>query len=132
MGKQPKPVLIFRGSADPKRQCDERARESEAQRYDSDVCVMFQKKAWADLPLVLDWVEGPLADFAHDELGGAECLLFADKLTAQYKCDGQFSAAAKKAANATTVFGVANGSHIWQPVDHNIGAAYKRLLDDYY
>ena len=37
----------------------------------------------------------------------------------------------KASLKAITMFGVKNGSHVWQPVDHHVGAAYKRKMDAY-
>ena len=57
LGKQPKPVLIFRGALVPKRACDRRKREEESKRYDDDVEVIWQAKAWADTVTVVKWVQ---------------------------------------------------------------------------
>ena len=59
-----------------------------------------------------------------------EVLLLADSLRSQTK--SEFIAAVKASVRAITMFGVKNGSHVWQPVDHHVGAAYKRKMDGYY
>mgnify|MGYP007119781045 CR=1 FL=1 len=36
------------------------------------------------------------------------------------------------AASVIARFGVAGATHLWQPIDHGIGAEYKRLIGRYY
>ena len=115
LGEQPKPVLIFRGMARHKRQCDRDKRAAEEAQYDTDCYVLWQKKAWADTDTCIAWAATMLKDFVNAQLGeGAQCLLLADSLRAQVK--QTFQDAVKTHANADTMFGVKGGSHIWQPV----------------
>ena len=44
----------------------------------------------------------------------------------------EFAEAVKKHVCANIMFGVKNGSHVWQPKDHYVSAAYKREMKDYY
>jgi hypothetical protein len=131
LGKQPKPVLIFRGAVVPKRACDRRKRELEVARYDPDVTVIWQLKAWADTTTCIKWANTCMKSFVDEELGeDAECLLLADSLRSQVK--QEFQDTVKSAVRADVLFGVKGGSHIWQPVDHHIGAAYHRMMDASY
>jgi hypothetical protein len=61
-----------------------------------------------------------------------ECLLFADRVSGQFKADSAFSKACKQHARSHVVFGPACATHLWQPLDHHIGARYKHLMGKYY
>jgi hypothetical protein len=133
LGTQPRPCLLFRGHAKPKRACDRRKREEEEKGYDQDVQVLWQAKAWADTATCIEWSRVCFKEFVDADAHikeGEETLLLADSLRSQVKAT--FRDAAKTNARAHTIFGVKNGSHVWQPVDHHVGAAYHRKMDAYY
>jgi hypothetical protein len=132
-GKQPKPTLLFRGQATPKRACDRRKREEEEKGYDEDVNVLWQAKAWADTVTCVEWARKCFKIFVDEDSNiseDEECLLLADSLRSQTK--STFTDAVKASVNARTLFGLKDGSHLWQPVDHHVGAAYHRKMDAYY
>jgi hypothetical protein len=133
LGKQPKPTLLFRGNPVLKREVDKRARAKEEEGYDKDVIVLWQAKAWADNVTCVAWAERcfkPFVEEAEEIDDEDESLLLADSLRSQTK--DTFSSAVKQHVNAHTIFGVKNGSHVWQPVDHHVGAAYHRKMDAFY
>ena len=126
-------MLLFRGAPTPKRACDQRKRAEEEKGYDPDCIVLWQKKAWADTATCIEWAQTAFKEFVEEavEIAPAdEVLLLADSLRSQTK--SEFIAAVKASVRAITMFGVKNGSHVWQPVDHHVGAAYKRKMDSYY
>jgi hypothetical protein len=133
LGKQPKPTLLFRGNPVLRREADKRARAKEEEGYDPDVIVLWQAKAWADNVTCVEWAELCFKQFveeAQEIAGGDEVVLLADSLRSQTK--DTFAAAVKQHARGLTIFGVKNASHVWQPVDHHVGAAYHRKMDAYY
>ena len=52
--------------------------------------------------------------------------------TTRRACDQRKRAEEGLGYNAITIFGVKNGSNVWQPVDPHVGTAYKRKIDAYY
>jgi hypothetical protein len=92
--------------------------------------VLWQRKAWADLKTNIEWAEKGFGAFVKQHKLGA-CLLLCDNLTSQTK--DEFAAAVKKHAPLSEVkMGPKAATHLWQPVDHNVGAAYHRLMGEYY
>ena len=133
-GKQPKPVLIFRGKKHYTRDCDIRKRDAETTQYDKDVEVLWQRKSWADTETCVEWAGGSFASFVNENIGGP-VLLLTDNLTAQTKTP--FLDAIRQAGRAPLAFnqirfGPAGATHLWQPVDRHIGARYKNLMSDCY
>ena len=78
--------------------------------------IYWQKCAWADTQVSVDWVENTLAPAAK-YLG--EFILFCDNLTAQ--TSEQFLSEVK-ALDEIVCFGVKDATDIWQPIDHGCGA----------
>jgi hypothetical protein len=133
MGVQPKPTLLFRGQVKPKRACDQRKRAEEEKGYDPDVNVIWQAKAWADTVTCVEWSRTSFKEFVDGDSHideDEETLLLADSLRSQTK--STFTQAVKADVRGHTIFGVKNGSHLWQPVDHHVGAAYHRKMDAFY
>jgi hypothetical protein len=140
MGKQPKPCLIFRGPKVPTRAHLRRARAAEEEEYQKeglgDVLVLWQPKAWADFDTCLEWTEKGLGEFvkSQDELKalpeGKSCLLLVDNLVGQVKQG--FVEAAELNGKSAVMFGPPNATHLWQPVDHHIGARYKKKMGELY
>jgi hypothetical protein len=125
-GRQPKPCLIFRGNPSPKGH-HLKLREEEAKHYDEDVRVMWQRKAWADTDTCVAWAETVLEECIEDDLEdkAVNMLLFCDNL------NGQVAEPFKNVFRewgATLQFGPKNATHMWQPVDHHVGARYKYLI----
>ena len=84
-GKQPKPVLLFRGAPTPKRAHDQRKRAEEENGYDPDCIVLWQAKAyactWADTATCIEWAQTAFKGFVEEavEIAPAdEVLLLAD------------------------------------------------------
>jgi hypothetical protein len=123
-GQQPQPTLIFRGG--PQRTA---AQEEEAEQYDDDVHVMWQKKAWMDDDLCVAWGEwffdqpAECVNIAHNNI------LLADNLGSQTKVHFRQTMAMSR---TRVVLGVPHATHIWQPIDAGIGKHYKRLIGNYY
>ena len=131
-GKQPKPVLIFKGSPGYWEEHEER------ESYDPDVGVHFQKKAWADRDTCNAWAKKELKTFleevrAEQKLADDDeepaILLLADNL------DGQTHEVFRRnlsSIGAELMLGPPNTTDIWQPVDHHIGAYYHRRMGELY
>ncbi len=123
---------MFRGAPVPKR--TRNARKEEEEQYDADCEVLWQAKAWIDIPTGLAWAAGPLKRFVEEEHAGESYLLLADNLKAQ-TCEKTGNKFALKCGEtgARVKFGVKKGSHMWQPVDHHVGSRYGRqgYYDEY-
>lgn len=131
-GKQPKPVLIFRGKKTYTRKCDKKKRLAEESKYDEDVIVLWQPKSWADTETCVEWAQGPFTEFIKDNLKGDPFLLLCDNLNAQTK-DPFLKAVADAGPSSSKIyFGPPGATHLWQPVDRHVGAQYKTLMADYY
>ena len=72
-GKQPKPVIIFRGKGI-------RISQEERQKWDERVEVMFQPKAWVDQNVANEWVLKSASKYMTTQ---KKHLLFMDNLHAQ-------------------------------------------------
>lgn len=72
-GRQPKPVLIFRGKGI-------RISQEERQKWDKGVEVMFQPKAWVDQNLANEWVLKSASKYMTPH---KKHLIFMDNLNAQ-------------------------------------------------
>ena len=75
---QPKPTIIFRGRG-------KRISAVEKASRDNRVNVMFQEKAWADRPVMLEWAEKYFCPYIINEVNGGvnsgeECVAFCDDL----------------------------------------------------
>ena len=98
------------------------------------VDVLWQKKAWADTDLSVRWVERCLDTVVEEFHGesGQDVLLLCDNLNSQV-ADPFKEAVAN--LGATLQFGAKGATHLWQPVDHHVGARYKfymaRAYDDW-
>ena len=107
MDQQPVPCLIFKGTptANMKRQCDLSKRKEETKRYwekvareldpdgqyqegyyDGCVLVLWQKKAWADESVCLEWADRGFGSFIKKEKTETP-LLLADNLKQQVSHD---------------------------------------------
>ena len=114
-GRQPKPVLIFRGKKTYTRQCDKEKRQKEEAEYDRDhVEVLWQPKSWADTETCVEWANGPFTEFVKEELKGDPFLLLCDNLSAQASCP--FVDALQNVGNPATPnqlrFGHAGATHL--------------------
>ena len=103
------------------------ARAMEELGFDPDVRVLWQRKALADTDLNVRWADQCLMEVIEDLQGdeGEDVLLLCDNLNSQVA--GEFKAAIKN-LGATLEFGPKSATHLWQPVDHHVGARYKYLM----
>jgi hypothetical protein len=137
------PCLIFRGAKKFKGKRNRwriKARAKEEAEYkkvgQGDVLVLWQPKAWADLSTCVEWTEKGLGYFVcnQDELkelqGDAACLLLVDNLSGQVK--KEFATAAARNGKCDVMYGPRNATHLWQPVDHHVGARYKNRMGEKY
>jgi hypothetical protein len=129
-GKQPLPVLIFRGTPTHLVKGEKRKakRAAEEARYSKYCRVMWQKKAWADTETMERWSKEELGMFLREE-GIEDSILLADNLNAQV-VDGFRRGC--RAYGARLWLGPKNATHVWQPADHHVGAAYKKIMGDCY
>jgi hypothetical protein len=129
-GIQPLPVLIFRGT--PTHLLTRKdliaKRAVEEGLYSKHCRVMWQKCAWADTEVMERWAGEELKGFLQ-EMGIEDSLLLADNLNAQ--CAPGFRRKCRE-AGARLWLGPKDATHIWQPADHHVGAAYKKKMGDEY
>ena len=129
-GVQPKPCLIFRGKPthSGKRKAN---RENEANEYDPDVSVIWQRKAWADSDTCVEWADKHYAGFAPDDYKGENPLklLLVDNLNGQ---TAQPFIDSITRTNTLLRQGVSGATDLWQPVDAGVGKVYKHLIGIYY
>ena len=111
-------AIIFRGQG-------KRLTEVEKKSWHPDIDVYFQKNVWADTAFCAKWAQHTLKPAAADD-GGRPFLLFCDNLEGQTKPAFNDEVIAQK---GIPVFGVANATDIWQPVDGGYGATLKRLVN---
>ena len=116
-------------------------------KYDCLVSVFWQAKAWADSAFCKAWANW-FGEWWMDQPSSFPILMLADNLKSQVG-DGWSEEEEKAleadsqtfkttfvselaAQNVTLRFGVAGATHLWQPIDHGIGAEYKRLIGRYF
>jgi hypothetical protein len=136
VGRQPIPCIIFRGKHTHTRKGDKKKRAAEMIALQAasrgKVLVLWQDKAWADTATCVEWADKGYGAFVKEEQLG-KTLLLADNLSAQ--CKAEFKAAVKEHADSHTLMGPPGATHVWQPADHHVGAAYKlrmgRLYDEF-
>jgi hypothetical protein len=123
-------VLIFRGTPTHllRRSDLIAARALEEAKYSKYCRVMWQKCSWADTETMVRWAQVELKEFLQD-MGIEDCILLADNLNAQ--CAQGFKRACKD-AGARVWLGPKNATHVWQPADHHVGAAYKQKMGAMY
>ena len=114
-----KAEIIFRGTG----KC---IKSHEKAAYHKDVAIFWQKNAWADTDVCVEWVKTTLkegVEAAKD--GDHEFVLLCDNL------EGQTSDAFKNAVrgiNGVVYYGPTGATDIWQPIDSGYGALMKRLI----
>ena len=114
-----KAEIIFRGTG-------KQIKAHEKAAYHKDVAIFWQKNAWADTDVCVEWVKTTLkegVEAAKD--GDHEFVLLCDNL------EGQTSDAFKNAVrgiNGVVYYGPTGATDIWQPIDSGYGALMKRLI----
>ena len=111
--------IIFRGTGKQIKACEKAA-------YHKDVDIFWQKNAWADTNVSVDWVKRTLkegVEAAQD--GNSEFVLLCDNLEAQTSDD--FKDAVRE-INGLVYYGPTGATDIRQPIDAGYGALLKRLI----
>ena len=114
-----KAEIIFRGTG-------KQIKASEKAAYHKDVAIFWQKNAWADTDVSVEWVKTTLkegAEAAQD--GDTEFVLLCDNLEAQ--TSDSFQDAVRN-INGVVWYGPTGATDIWQPIDSGYGALMKRLI----
>ena len=126
MGVQPKPCLIFRGAAKMNKR-NQKQRTAEMKLHEANgVVAKWQRSAWADTDFSVEWGHDAFGTFVTETLGqGAETLVLSDSLGAQVSARFKTEMTTQ---GAHLVQGPKNGTYIWQPCDHHVGARYKYLM----
>jgi hypothetical protein len=106
--------IIFRGTGT-------RIKADEKAAYHPSIDVYWQKNAWADRAVSVEWVQRTLAAAVGEE----EFVLFCDNLLAQ--TSDEFLSAVR-GINGIVWFRLKDATGMWQPVDSGMGALYKRLV----
>lgn len=123
-GEQPRIALIFRGAS-------KTYYKNEIPLYDPRVDVYFQKKAWADRPTTLAWMEKTFAkhiDQRTDSEGALPTtVLFCDNLDSQVQPEFKDGL---RAHNCWRHLLVAGETEMLQAIDHGAGAVLKMLLGE--
>lgn len=137
LGRQPVPTLVFRGMTTHTRTSDIHARREEEERFRKHaergrwtlVNVLWQQKAWVDQVVNNQWaanIFGPHLAAEHPE---EDTMLFCDNLACQVMPEFKDLL---DSMNNTRFAGPKGATHLWQPVDQNIGAYYHRFMMDRY
>ena len=114
-----KAEIIFRGTG-------KRISPHEKAAYHKDVAIFWQKNAWADTEVSVEWVKSTLkegVEAARD--GNTEFVLLCDNLNAQ--TSDEFKEAVRQ-INGIVWYGPPGATDIWQPIDSGYGALMKRLI----
>ena len=106
--------------------------EDEKESYHKGVNVYWQKNAWADTDVSVEWVKNTLRNAVDIGCADSEFVLFCDNLNAQANPQVQ---EAVRSLDGIVWYGVPNVTHIWQPVDSGFGqmlkTAVKRMQDEW-
>ena len=121
-----KPAIVFRGKGNVTRE--------EKARYDKGVDVYFQKSAWMDADVNMQWVKGTL--IPGIEKGSNEKVLFADNVG--FQLAEEFHQECRRKVNALVYLLPPNHTDKVQPIDAGcgkmmklkIGEAMERWLED--
>jgi hypothetical protein len=116
-GKQPRAALIFRGTG-------QRISAEEKAKWDDRVDVYFQKNAWTDTPLAVQYANRTLKSYVT-ELGSDRFLLFCDNLRAHQSAE--FKSACAQ-LGITLWFYPPGTTDITQPIDAGYGRAVKSAI----
>lgn len=93
------------------------------------VNVVWQRKAWVDQVVNKLWTENILSPYLQAEHADEETLLFCDNLACQVMPEFQ---QLLDEVGCIRFAGPKGATHLWQPVDQNIGAFYHRYMMDRY
>ena len=140
LGRQPVPTLVFRGMTEHTRRYDINVRNKEEEEFKKQaeeggwtlVNVLWQQKAWVDQVVNKLWATNifrPHLEAEHPE--GEDTILFCDNLACQVMPEFK-DLLDSSMPNNTRIAGPKGATHLWQPVDHNIGAYYHRFMMDRY
>lgn len=91
--------------------------------------VVWQKKAWVDQESNLVWTDTFLKPYLEATHADEETLLFCDNLACQVM--PEFRELLEE-VRCIRFAGPKGATHLWQPVDQNIGAFYHRYMMDRY
>lgn len=91
--------------------------------------VVWQKKAWVDQVVNLVWTDKILKPYLEATHADEETLLFCDNLACQVM--PEFRELLEE-VRCLRFAGPKGATHLWQPVDQNIGAFYHRYMMDRY
>lgn len=91
--------------------------------------VVWQKKAWVDQVVNLVWTDTILKPYLEATHADEETLLFCDNLACQVM--PEFRELLEE-VRCLQFAGPKGATHLWQPVDQNIGAFYHRYMMDRY
>ncbi|KAK3247403.1 hypothetical protein CYMTET_43098 [Cymbomonas tetramitiformis] len=127
---QPRPAMVFRGKG--------RVKQEEILAYHYSVDVYWQDNAWVDRVVAPAWATRTMMQFAKDnaaafakagleDLAPTEYLLVQDNLDAQK--EETYKQVLLSEVKATSWFGPAQATDLWQPVDQGYGREVKREMD---
>ncbi|KAK3243937.1 hypothetical protein CYMTET_46433, partial [Cymbomonas tetramitiformis] len=127
---QPRPAMVFRGKG--------RVKQEEILAYHPNVDVYWQDNAWVDRVVAPAWAKRTMMQFAKDDAAtyakaGLEDLAPTEYLLVQDNLDAQKEETYKQVllseVKATSWFGPAQATDLWQPVDQGYGREVKREMD---
>ncbi|KAK3245560.1 hypothetical protein CYMTET_44876 [Cymbomonas tetramitiformis] len=127
---QPRPAMVFRGKG--------RVKQEEILAYNPNVDVYWQDNAWVDRVVAPAWAKRTMMQFAKNDaavfakaglgdLVPTEYLLLQDNLDAQK--EETYKQVLLSEVKATSWFGPAQATDLWQPVDQGYGREVKREMD---
>ncbi|KAK3273295.1 hypothetical protein CYMTET_18458 [Cymbomonas tetramitiformis] len=117
---QPRIAILFRGTG-------KRISEAEKTAYHPDVDVYWQKCAWVDRPVAIEWQNGTLIPFLNEHLANEESVVFADNLDAQIQ--PEYLENQKVNGRALGWSLLKDGTFWSQPIDLGLGREIKRDVD---
>ncbi|KAK3283875.1 hypothetical protein CYMTET_8440 [Cymbomonas tetramitiformis] len=105
-------AIIFRGTG-------QRITEAEKRAYDPRVHVYFQKCAWVDMTVAIEWQNRTLIPCMNEHLPGEESVIFADNPDAQIQEDYIKNQKGKGRAVGWSL--LKDGTYWAQPIDQGAG-----------
>jgi hypothetical protein len=121
-GQNVQPMLIFRGAG--------HVSDEELNYYESlPIRVVWQKKAWADRRVMMDWLDGFIEDIGGSGDTRPEVMLGMDQHGSQMV--DEFT----QAMTDNKIFGVytpVNCTDVTAPIDHHVGARIKDIISKLY
>ena len=117
-----KPILIFRGTGT-------RIPNSERSLYPPNIRVLWQRRAWADRRIMMEWLDGFDEDLGRSAATRQEVMLGMDQHGSQLVSEFLEGMTDK---NIYGVYTPVNCTDVVAPIDHHVGARMKNIIKKLY